>query len=742
MPKSSLNQPSSAPEAALQRQGLGTFGGVYTPSLLTILGVIMYLRFGWVVANVGLIPTLVIVTLATAITLLTTLSISAIATDQVVRTGGAYYMISRSLGIETGGAIGIPLYFAQAFAIALYTLGFSESLVWAFPQLNLTLVAVITTILVAAIALKSADIAIKVQYVIMGAIGVSLISLALGSPLAGSSPELMSLPIPEAEDFWTVFAVFFPAVTGIMAGVNMSGDLKDPSRSIPSGTLAAVGTSYVIYMLLPIVLAARSDFSSLASDPLIMRRLAVWGDAILLGVWGATLSSAIGSILGAPRVLQALARDGVLPRSLQWLGHGHGPMDEPRRGTFFTLGVALVVVAMGDLNAVAPVLSMFFLTTYLVLNAAAGIETFLNSPSFRPSFRVHWFFSLAGAVGCAAVMLLINAFATAVAIAIVLGIYFWLERQELESAWGDVRRGLWLSLVRLGLLLLDTAPDDPKNWRPNLLVLSGIPTRRWHLIRLADALTHQRGFVTVASILSEKNRNIAQQAATENLIRDYLKRQRVQAFVRVVTATNPFEGAERLVEAYGIGPLMPNTVLLGCSEAPEHRDRYCQMIANFHQAQLNVLILRTSFNDQSTFPDQCQRIDVWWGGLKGNGGLMLILGYLLRTSQIWQRSQVTLKLVVPDQEAAQAAQENLEETVDRLRIGAQCQVIVAEDRPFAEILKTSSQTADLVILGMADPDDAFRLYFDRLLHHTAGLPTILFVLAAQKLAFAEVLVKD
>ncbi len=722
--------------------GLGTFAGVYTPSVLTILGVIMYLRFGWVLGNVGLFNTLLIVTLSTSITFLTALSISAIATDQVVRAGGAYYMISRSLGIETGGAVGIPLFFAQAFSMALYTLGFAESLVEAFPRLAnyQTLVAFVTTALLGLMALKSLDFAMKAQYVIMGAIFLSLASLAFGQPLAEASINPLGSPLANAADFWTVFAVFFPAVTGIMAGVNLSGDLKDPQRSIPRGTLAAVGTGYVIYMLLPVLLAFRADFSNLVQDPLIMRRISVWGNAIFLGVWGATLSSAIGSVLGAPRVLQALARDGVLPRWLRWLGQGSGPSDTPKWGTLFTLGLALTLVLLGDINLIAPILSMFFLTTYMVLNMAAAIEGFVRSPSFRPSFRVPWIFSLAGAVGCIAVMFLINGFATIVAAVVSLLIYLWLERQEIESAWGDVRQGMWMTLVRIGLFNLDRVPDV-KNWRPHLLVLSGVPSRRWHLVEVASALSHNRGLVTIASVLPTGARDTQQQVTMEAMIQDYLQRRGTRALVRLVQGQDFFEGAERLVEAYGLGTLVPNTILLGATGEIDSCDRYCQMIANFHQVQRNVVILRY----QTPQPRNLRlrsRIDVWWGGLKNNGGLMLIVADLLRTSQEWRNAVVWLKLVVPNEAAAAAARINMKSVLTRLRIDAVVEVLVSEGRPFKKILKSSSKTADLVILGMANPDENFSQYYVELQERTADLPTTLFVLASEDLDFIEVLDKD
>ncbi|NEP10938.1 MAG: amino acid permease [Symploca sp. SIO2C1] len=733
-----VRRPQSTVEVtSTESSGLGTFGGVYTPSILTILGVIMYLRFGWVVGNVGLLGTLAIVTLSTSITFLTSLSISAIATDRVVRAGGAYYMISRSLGIETGGAVGIPLYFAQALSVALYTIGFAESVVQTFSHLNQVYVALITTIFVAVVAITSASVAIRAQYIIMAAIALSLVSFAFGDPGNITNIELVG---SEKEPFWSVFAVFFPAVTGIMAGVNMSGDLRDPVRSIPTGTLAAVGTGYVIYMILPLLLAMRADATTLIEEPLIMQQMALWGPAILLGVWGATLSSALGSILGAPRVLQALARDGVLPHWLSFLGTGSGRDDEPRIGTAVTLGVATAAVCLGDLDVIAPVLSMFFLTTYLVLNISAGIEAFLQSPSFRPEFRVHWSFSLLGAIGCLAVMFLIDARATVVAAIIVLVIYFWLQQRELRTTWGDVRRGIWMALLRTGIFQVGHT-DDAKNWRPHILVLSGAPTKRWSLIELADALIHNRGLMTVSSVLPSGSRDVAQQSELEATIREYLERRSVQALVRLVTAPDPFAGGQKLVETYGLGPLVPNTVLLGDTEQETHRDRYCQMVTQIHQAKRSIVILRE--NHERGFGKR-RRIDVWWGGLQANGGLMLLLAYLLRSDINWTKAEIYLKLVVPDEAAAQAARTNLESLVKQVRIKAVSQVLVAQERPFPQILRETSKNADIIFLGMRKPEDGddFTEYYKNLQTLAAGLPTTIFVLAAPEFAFEEVLTES
>lgn len=719
--------------------GLGTFGGVFTPSILTILGVIMYLRFGWVVGNVGLIGTLIIVTLATSITFLTGLSIASIATDQKVKTGGAYYMISRSLGIESGGAIGISLYFAQALSVALYTVGFAESVVQVFPELNEKLLGIVTTILIALLALGSAKAAIRAQYVIMVGIAISLVCLIFGSPLEEAQIHKWGDLKPESHGFWTVFAVFFPAVTGIMAGVNMSGDLKDPKKSIPKGTFMAIGAGYVIYMILPIILANRAEVSSLINDPLIMRKISFWGDSILIGVWGATLSSAVGSMLGAPRVLQALAKDNILPKFLKWCGKGAGNEDTPRLGTIFTLGVVLITVWIADLNLIAPILTMFFLTTYGVLNVAAGIERFLGSPSFRPTFKVHWVFSMVGAIACLAVMLLINTPATVAALLFVFLIFLWLKKRELNSSWGSIGRGVRMAVLRANIMRLSEDLDS-KNWRPNPIVLAGSPTKRWHLIEFANTFTHKQGILSVASVLSEGSVNAEQMQSMKMHIQEFMLKKGVNGLVKIMQAEDRFIGAAHLVNAYGLGTLVPNTVILGESQSEEFRPNFCHMIQRFYDLQRNVLIVHKA-KEGRTFGNQ-KRIDVWWGGLKGNGGLMMILSYLMSNNINWRQAKVHIKMVVDSDNAVPKAQENLSKILEEIRIKAETDVIPANGKSFDEILKTSSARADLIFMGLATPDHNFEKYYATVQNRIKDLPTTILALAAQEVSFGKVLVKN
>ncbi len=711
--------------------GFGTFGGVFTPSILTILGVIMYLRFGWVVGNAGVLGAMVIVTISTLITLLTGLSISQIASDQRVRTGGAYYMISRALGPEVGGSVGVPLFLAQAMSVALYTLGFAESLAIAFPELDQRTLALLTTGAVALIATASARIAIRAQYFIMGAIALSLVSFFLGGPV-----EESGAPAFEEVGFWHVFAVFFPAVTGIMAGVNMSGDLRDPRHSIPRGTLAAITVSYAVYLAIPILLDRWASPEALVDRPFIMEEMARVGPAILVGVLGATLSSAIGSMLGAPRILQALARDGILPGRLRSLGRGSGAGDEPRVGTVCTLAIAIVAAASGDLNIVAPILTMFFLTTYAMVNVASAVERFLDTPSFRPTFRVHWSLSALGALGCVVVMLLINALATALAVFFALAVYAWLESRTLRSTWGDARQGIWAAVVRRGVLSLK-ASTHARNWRPQMLVLAGNPAARWHLTEFANSVNHGHGLLTIAAVLPEMSVTAERKIRLSETIRERLERSGVEALVRVISAPSPYVGASVLVEAYGLGRLQPNTIVLGNSEVEEARGEYAEMVERVFEARRNLVIIRAE--EERGFGEH-RRIDVWWQGLRGNGGLMITLAHLLATSPEWRHSELLVRRIVRDDEAAAQASANIDALFRSTRIRARSEVIVGTADPVS-LITEMSRDADLTILGIRPPDGTFGFgsVFERLIEQTSQIPAAAYVLAAEDVAFEEIL---
>ncbi len=394
----------------------GTFGGVFTPNVLTILGIILFLRAGWVVGQTGLIGALIIVATANAISFLTGLSLSAIATSMNVRAGGNYYIISRTLGLEIGGAIGIPLYLSQAISIAFYVIGFTESIqaVAFFQQFDPRLIATVVVIIFAGIAWIGADFALKIQYFILAILVGALISFFTGGWDSIGAPTLVANYSPNVT-FWLVFAVFFPAVTGIEVGTSMSGDLKNPSHSIPVGTIASIVVTAIVYFVAIYWFSTHATPDELINNSFVMRDVARWPFLIFLGVWAATLSSALGSIMAAPRTLQAIAKDDVLPRMLT---AQLGSPTEPRLAVLVSGVIAVIVIWAGDLNFVAPIITMFFLNTYGMTNLVAGIERLVGNPSFRPRFHIHWSVSILGALGCYGAMFLINPPATVAAIVI------------------------------------------------------------------------------------------------------------------------------------------------------------------------------------------------------------------------------------------------------------------------------------------------------------------------------------
>lgn len=716
--------------------GFGTFKGVFTPSILTILGVIMYLRLGWVLGNAGLVGTMIIVTLSSLVTFLTGLSISATATNMRVGIGGAYYMISRSLGLLAGAAVGVPLYFAQALGVSFYIVGFAEAAQGVFPSLSLVGIGVVALIALGALAVASADLALKTQGLILAMIVFSLICFFLGGPPAQGFAEAPPVPT-ELEPFWGVFAVFFPAVTGIEAGVAMSGDLREPQKSLPLGTLAAVGVGWVVYIAIPIVLAAWIPREVLLSDSLVMEKVAAWGPAIVAGVWGATLSSALGALLGAPRTLQALARDRVVP---EVLGRGHGVGNEPRIATAVTFGVAMVGVLAGDLNAIAPVLSMFFLTSYCFLNLSAGIEGLIGSPSWRPAFRTPWWVSMLGAAVCLGIMLVLNTLATFGAAVVVGAVYYLTGRRKLRAWWGDVRRGILVLMARFAIYRLAALPPDPRSWRPDFLVLTGAPKGRMHLVEFANAVNHGGGFLTVAAVLPEQHASASRVGSLRQAISGYLERSHIQALVDVHIDHDVMEGAASLVQASGMGPLHPNTVILGVSQRPERLEGYSRLVLKVHRLGRNLVLMGTL---EEADRRRRRRIDVWWGGQRKNAGLMLALGYLLQTSDDWDGCTLRIQTIVQDAGEGEHAMARLRALIASARIEAEPGVVLSEGRRPFDVIQAASADADLTFIGLRAPDpdetvEQYGAYYTSLLEATDGHGPTAYVLAAEDIDFLRI----
>ncbi|HSR46155.1 MAG TPA: Na-K-Cl cotransporter [Acidimicrobiia bacterium] len=705
---------------------LGTFLGVFTPSILTILGVILFLRTGWVVGNVGLIGAVTIVIIANAVTFATALSVSTVATNMRVGAGGAYFIISRSLGVEIGAAIGIPLFLAQAFSVTLYAFGLAESLQLIWPDLPLRPTATITVLVVALLAARGADLALRLQLPIMAGILLALVALGVG--VVRNMPETVDLTGSSTGlGFWPVFAVFFPAVTGIMAGVSLSGDLERPERSIPRGSIAAVLVGFVVYLGTVIALGLAASPEELINDNLLWFTLAGGiGFLIFPGLWGAIFSSAVGSILGAPRTLEAMVDDRVLPR---FIGKKLPRIDGPGMPLVVSIAVALGAVLLGDLNAVAPVLTMFFLTTYGMVNLVAGVERLTGDPSFRPSMKVPSWISLAGAFGCFWVMFLINPLALAVAVVVEVGVYLIMRRRAMAAPWGDLRRGALMALVRSTVLQLRRLPEDPRNWRPNILLFAGDARKRMALVQFAAWLVQDRGILTVSDLqvgsLEELGPSV--QERTESLNRD-LDEMGVVAFGEVDVVEDFTTGVIDVAQANGIAGIASNTVMFGWSDKTDRQAEVLRIIERLATIGMSAVIC----NARPFSTRKRRNIIVWWGGLQNNGDMLALFAHLMSLNPEWRDAQITLKSIATSDMMMERNRVLLEKVIGAARIDARIDILQrSEDVPISRQIFQESQSGDVVLMGLrATARGDEESYARRLEELAEGLPTVLFIRSA------------
>lgn len=673
---------------------LGTFPGVFTPSILTILGIILFMRLGYVVGNAGLGQALMIIGLANAISVLTSVSLSAIATNLKVKGGGDYYLISRTLGVEFGGAIGIVLFLAQSVSIAFYCIGFGEAVSALLPWSGKSLPQIIAALAVSFLfifAWMGADWATRFQYVFMSILAAALISFFAGG-LVNWDPAIIAQnwKSPAASPgFWSIFAIFFPAVTGFTQGVSMSGDLKDAGKSLPLGTFLAVGISIIVYFGAAIVFAAVLPAETLAGDYASMRRVAIVGFIIPVGVVAATLSSAMASFLGAPRILQSLAGDRIFPFLLPF-AKGSGPTANPRRGVLLSTCIAFATIGLGKLNIIAPVVSMFFLISYGLLNYATFYEARAASPSFRPTFK--WFdsrLSLLGFLACLGAMLAINLPAGAMAIAILFAIHQYLKRTAGPVRWADSRRSYYLQRVRENLLSAALEPEHPRDWRPQILAFSNDSRRRGQLLRFAAWLEGGSGVTSAVRILEgEGIKMLKLKEEAEDELRRDIDDHGLNAFPLVVVAPKLHIGVQILVQGFGVGPLKVNTILLnwldqlpkgilGLGEA-----KYGQNLRTAFRFGSNIVILDANEDEWTALeerPSQERSIDVWWRD-DPTSHLMLLFAYLMTRSHSWDGAKIRV-LAAASEVSEKSTLEILQKTLQDVRIEAEPVIVknISED---------------------------------------------------------------
>jgi len=688
----------------------GTFGGVFTPTLLTILGVIMYLRLGWVVGNAGLLGAWLIILIAFLITLCTALSMSAITTNIRIGAGGAYAIVSQALGLEVGGSLGIPRYLSQGLAVTMYIFGFREGWLGIFPDHNAFFVDVIVFLILFTIAYISANLAIKTQYIIMGIIVLSLLSIVLAA-YDGSMFEPTSEALSwgtfkgsiengfSGSSFWVVFAVFFPAATGIMAGANMSGELKDPKQSIPRGTLWAIAVSFFIYMALAFWISRSATETELLTNYYIMVDKAFFGELIIAGILGATFSSALASIVGSSRILFAMGEHKVLPYST--LLAGTSKNGQPRNAMLVTGILIFLTLLLRNLNAVAPLVTLFFLITYAMINIVVIIEQRLGLISYRPIFKIPKWVPYLGLISSVFAMFIINPSVSLISVAIVLVVYWYLSRQNLETPFEDVRSGLFVSFAEWAAKhTWGMKKMQQRAWKANLMVpvrdISGLKGS----FEFLRNITKPKGSIKLLGItpFSEEN-TLSQELET---IAASFRDKGVFSSSAVIHTDEFANGINYGNQALQGAFFRPNIIFLNLQNHDDYESELKPVMKEAIRLEIGVLLYKLH---PIALLGQRNMINVWVSNRKGNWtlswdignlDLSVLIAYKLKMN--WN-AQIRLITVIDDTEEEQNAKDFLKSLVNLARLPQTLTKVHVGS--FFEFVP-NAPTADLNIFGMDD----------------------------------------
>ncbi|PKU48118.1 solute carrier family 12 member 1 [Limosa lapponica baueri] len=662
--ESTAGDETAASKEEENKTGLVKFGwvkGVLVRCMLNIWGVMLFIRLSWIVGQAGIGLGIIVIGLSVVVTTLTGISMSAICTNGVVRGGGAYYLISRSLGPEFGGSIGLIFAFANAVAVAMYVVGFAETVVELLKESDtlmvdesndIRIIGTITVVCLLGISVAGMEWEAKAQVILLIVLLVAIANFFIGTVIPTNNEkkargffnyegsifaENFGPDFRSGEGFFSVFAIFFPAATGILAGANISGDLKDPQSAIPKGTMLAILITTVAYIGVAVCVGScvvrdatgsindtvvpgmscngssacslGYDFSRCANQPCdyglmnnfqVMSMVSGFGPLITAGIFSATLSSALASLVSAPKVFQALCKDNVY-KGLHFFAKGYGKNNEPIRGYVLTFVIAMAFILIAELNTIAPIISNFFLASYALINFSCFHASYAKSPGWRPAFSYYnMWVSLFGAVLCCGVMFVINWWAALITYAIELFLYIYVTYKKPEVNWGSSTQALYYINALDSALALTTVEDHVKNFRPQCIALTGAPMIRPALLDITHTFTKNNGLCICCEVytgprklcVKEMNSGMAKKQA-------WLTKNKRKAFYAAVAADSFRDGVKSLLQASGLGRMKPNTLVIGFKKdwrnaTATQVENYVGVIHDAFDFELGMIIVRIS----------------------------------------------------------------------------------------------------------------------------------------------------
>lgn len=728
----------------IQSKKFGT-APVFFTAISTILGAILFLRFGFAVGTLGFWGVILIILLGHLVTIPTALAISEIATNKRVEGGGEYFIISRSFGLNIGATIGIALFLSQAISVAFYVIAFTESFEFLFNLLadkfgivlpRQVISLPVMAILAGLIIKKGANLGVKTLYVVVGILFISLVMFFLGK--TGHADEstfsLANAQLRNPQDFFVVFAIVFPAFTGMTAGVGLSGDLHKPSKSIPLGTTLATFSGMIIYFFVVYKLALSVPVEDLLEHQLIMARIALGGVFIIpLGLAASTISSALGSVMVAPRTLQALALDMAFPsrRVNFWLSKGRAGDNEPVNASLVTAIIAFIFVALGDVNAVASIISMFFMVTYGSLCLISFLNHFGSSPSYRPSFKSRWYISLTGFVVAVWVMFKISTSYALLSFALISAIYLYVDYyHKSRKGFANIFANALFQLNRNLQVTLQRKQEKKENreWRPSAICISKDSFKRDKAFRLLNWISYRYGFGTyLHHIVGYYSKTTAEQARQEHKkLLDHVNHLENHVYIDTLISPSNTSAIAQAIQIPGIAGMDNNMVIFEYDK--ENPANLAEIIDNFalvNSGDFDICILASS---QREIPYK-KGIHIWINSMDTeNANLMILLGFIIYGHSDWKKGQIQIfNICRPGEEdKTKKAMEQLVHS-GRLPIsGKNIRLIVQEqDVSSRSIVTEHSADAGLVMIGLRE--ELVKKEKEKLFSGYDELGTILFV---------------
>ncbi len=702
----------------ITNKGFGT-APVFFTAISTILGAILFLRFGYAVGTLGFVGVLLIILLGHVVTIPTALAISELASNKRVEGGGDYFIISRSFGLNTGATIGIALYLSQSISVAFYIIAFTEAFTPVFaylqdhyniflPKQAISVPAML--LLTGLILLKGANLGIKALYLVVAVLIVSLVLFFIGETefALNTGLSLTDTKFRNKDNFFLVFAIIFPAFTGMTAGVGLSGELKKPSKSIPLGTIAATAIGMITYVFVSFKLAASASMADLVGDQLIMSRIAIGGAiAIPLGLAASTISSAIGSVMVAPRTLQAIANDKSFPIPYlnQYLSKERRKDKEPFNASLISCIIAMVFVIMGNVNAVAEIITMFFLVTYGALCLISFLNHFGASPAYRPQFRSKWWLSLIGFVASVWIMFKVNSMYALAAVIVMTITYLIIvsyhrNRKGLEAIFSNalfqINRNLQVYVQK------SQKTRKYNEWRPSAICISQDSFKRDKAFELLNWISYKHGFGTYIHLIKGYYSTMTYGQSLEEWDKLLKNTQMTENHVYIDTLISPSytSAIAQAIQLPGISGMENNMLIFEFDK--QNPDNIKNIIDNFSMVKagkFDICVLGSGSKKINYKND----IHIWIRSIDfENSNLMVLLSFIILSHPNWKNSSIEIFEICKPEKIEETMEKHQElVATGRLPITSKNINIIPEDpnKNVKEVINEFSADAGLTLIG-------------------------------------------